>query len=118
MKVALSAKSSLPQSCTFPPLTPLQIVVTIDMRFEWDEVKRRANIGKHGIDFVDAPQVFADAFVVMEDVRFDYGESRFLALGLLHGIVVVVAYATAVGAVTRVISMSTRTSHEAAMNFD
>ncbi len=29
------------------------------MRFTWDERKRRANIRKHGIDFVDAVEIFA-----------------------------------------------------------
>jgi uncharacterized DUF497 family protein len=28
------------------------------MRFEWDDVKRRANIAKHGIDFIGAQEAF------------------------------------------------------------
>jgi hypothetical protein len=32
------------------------------VEFEWDEAKRRANILKHGIDFVDAIEVFAGFF--------------------------------------------------------
>jgi len=28
------------------------------MRFEWDENKNRINISKHGIDFVDAIDIF------------------------------------------------------------
>lgn len=28
------------------------------MRFEWDEQKRRSNIGKHGLDFEDVEEVF------------------------------------------------------------
>ena len=28
--------------------------------FEWDEGKREANLVKHGVDFVDAVEVFAD----------------------------------------------------------
>jgi uncharacterized DUF497 family protein len=28
--------------------------------FEWDENKRRANLGKHGIDFIDSMRVFSD----------------------------------------------------------
>jgi len=28
------------------------------MEFEWDNTKRKLNIKKHGIDFVDAPTVF------------------------------------------------------------
>ncbi len=31
------------------------------MRFEWDENKRRANVEKHDIDFVQAAQMLACA---------------------------------------------------------
>jgi hypothetical protein len=30
----------------------------VNMEFEWDENKRRSNIRDHGVDFVDAIQVF------------------------------------------------------------
>lgn len=30
------------------------------MDFEWDERKRRLNLEKHGVDFLDAIQVFSD----------------------------------------------------------
>ena len=33
------------------------------MMFEWDEEKRRLNLRKHGIDFVDAQSVFAEGSV-------------------------------------------------------
>ena len=29
------------------------------MRYQWDESKRRANLRKHGIDFVGIEKVFA-----------------------------------------------------------
>ena len=32
---------------------------TSPVRFEWDEAKRKANIAKHGIDFLDVPEMFA-----------------------------------------------------------
>lgn len=62
------------------------------MRFEWDEAKRRVNIRKHGIDFIDVPGVFRGVTVTIEDTRFDYGETRFITLGLLKEHVVVVAH--------------------------
>ena len=31
---------------------------TSPVRFEWDEAKRKANIAKHGIDFLDVPEMF------------------------------------------------------------
>jgi uncharacterized DUF497 family protein len=33
------------------------------MDFEWDEAKRRANILKHGVDFVDAIAMFSGRFI-------------------------------------------------------
>ena len=63
-----------------------------DMSYEWDERKRRANVRKHGIDFIDVPEVFDDNVVIFPDERFDYGEPRFIALGILKSLVVVVAF--------------------------
>ena len=62
------------------------------VRFEWDEGKRRANVRKHGIDFVDVEAVFAGTIVTVVDDRFHYDEERFVTLGLLNGRVVVVAH--------------------------
>ena len=57
------------------------------MKFEWDEAKRQTNITKHGIDFVDLPPLFDSLTVLEVDDRFDYGETRFITLGMLNGIV-------------------------------
>lgn len=62
------------------------------MRFEWNEIKRRINIRKHGIDFADIPRVFDGLTITIEDTRFDYGEARCITLGLLNGRVVVIAH--------------------------
>jgi uncharacterized DUF497 family protein len=51
------------------------------MDSEWDEAKRHANILKHGIDFVDAIEIFARQFIETEDRRRDYGEQRYRAVG-------------------------------------
>jgi uncharacterized protein len=40
------------------------------MEFEWDEAKRLANLDKHGIDFVDIPEVFEGDIVTVEDDRY------------------------------------------------
>jgi uncharacterized DUF497 family protein len=60
--------------------------------FEWSEEKRRANLSKHGVDFEWAALVFAGPLLVVEDVRQDYGERRFRALGEVDGEVFVVIY--------------------------
>lgn len=40
--------------------------------FTWDEAKRRANLCKHGIDFVDAPKIFQGLTFTAEDDRETY----------------------------------------------
>jgi hypothetical protein len=62
------------------------------MRFEWDEKKHRTNFTKHGLDFRDAAKVFQGVTVTAEDNRQDYGESRFISLGQLDDILVVIVY--------------------------
>ena len=73
------------------------------MRFEWDEAKRRLNIRRHGIDFVDVMKVFDVETVTLVDDRYEYGETRFLTLGLLNGIVFAISH-TETDEVIRIIS--------------
>ncbi len=73
------------------------------MEFEWDENKRQSNLSKHGIDFVRAASIFSSPILEKEDNRYDYGESRFIALGETNGIVLFVVY-TMRGSVYRIIS--------------
>ena len=61
------------------------------MLFEWDDKKRFLNLEKHNIDFADVIQLFKNPYLVKEDKRKDYGEKRWIALGIVkNGIVVVV----------------------------
>ena len=53
------------------------------MRLEWDEAKRAANLAKHGIDFLLAEQFDFEGAKIGPDARRDYGEPRFIALGLI-----------------------------------
>jgi len=62
------------------------------MSFEWDEKKRRVNIIKHGIDFFDVKELFDSDTVTIPDERIDYGENRFIVIGILKYMVVVVVY--------------------------
>ena len=87
------------------------------MLFEWDEAKRRSNIQKHGIDFIGIEGVFAGTTVTILDDRYDYGESRFVTLGLLNGRVVVIAH-TETAEVIRVISVRKATKNEEANYFE
>jgi uncharacterized DUF497 family protein len=59
--------------------------------FELDETKRRANILKHGVDPIEAAEIFAYFFISRIDRRTDYGEVRFAALGYVGEIAYVVS---------------------------
>lgn len=81
------------------------------MRFEWDEAKRESNTLKHGIDFIDVEEVFEGETLTLLDDRFDYGEKRFITLGLLDGRVVVIAH-TETDEVIRIISARKASKNE------
>jgi uncharacterized protein len=74
------------------------------MYFAWDEQKRRTNLSKHGLDFADAHRVFNDDALVVKDERLEYGEDRYILLGLLSERLIVVVF-TVRDEVVRVISM-------------
>ena len=80
-------------------------------QYQWDEHKRLSNACKHGIDFRDAVAVFEGNTVLMEDERFNYGERRFVSLGLLRGRVIVVVHTEQAG-VTCIISARKATKYE------
>jgi uncharacterized DUF497 family protein len=84
--------------------------------FTWDEAKRRANLRKHGIDFVDAPKIFQGLTFTADDDREAYGERRFLTLGLLEDQVVSVAHTERRDGI-RIISIRKATKYEARFYF-
>lgn len=62
------------------------------MTFEWDENKNRQNIRKHGIDFADVVSLFEHPMVVGLDERVNYGEERWVGLGMLGMVLAVVVF--------------------------
>jgi len=62
------------------------------MAIEWDERKRQSNLEDHGVDFADAALIFENPVLDAEDVRADYGERRYRALGEADGEFFMVAY--------------------------
>lgn len=74
------------------------------MQSTWHEPKRQANLKKHGVDFADAERVFTGPTFTFEDDREDYGEQRWVTLGLL-GMKVIVIVHTETDDEIRVISM-------------
>jgi uncharacterized protein len=50
--------------------------------FEWDPSKRESNLQKHGIDFIGVPEIYDHPVLEVLDARKDYGEERWLVLGM------------------------------------
>jgi uncharacterized DUF497 family protein len=64
------------------------------LQFEWHGAKAEANLQAHGVSFDLAKTVFKDPFAVERlDDREDYGEARFVLIGMAEGnVVLFVAY--------------------------
>jgi hypothetical protein len=74
------------------------------MAITYDPDKRERTLRDRGLDFEDAPIVFAGLTVEVEDTRKDYGEVRLICYGQLEGRLVVVGY-TPRGADRHIFSM-------------
>ena len=83
----------------------------------WDEPKRHTNHRKHGLDFIDAEEVFEGVTYTYEDDRFAYGEQRFVTLGLLREVVVSIVH-TEHGQDIHLISMRKATKREREIYFE
>jgi len=81
------------------------------MTFEWDEAKNRANIRKHGFDFADAKEMFRDPILVRPDTREDYGEERWIGIGMTQSRIAFVAFAAEREDTIRIISLR-KADHE------
>ena len=59
--------------------------------YSFDPAKAASNKALHGVDFADARDFDWETALVVEDVRRDYGEKRYVALGMIgerarHGV--------------------------------
>jgi len=70
-----------------------------------DEEKNRENIRKHGFDFNDAWEVFESPMLEDLDTREDYGEDRWLGIGMLGNRVVFVTFTQPDPDILRIISL-------------
>ena len=76
----------------------------MDLAFEWDERKARANLRKHLVSFLTAAAVFENEMLERVDDREDYGEVRWIALGRVDAEVYRVVYTWRGEDVIRIIS--------------
>jgi uncharacterized protein len=82
------------------------------MIFEWDEKKRQANLRKHHLDFADAPDMFERPFLARPDNREDYGEERWIGIGMTRRCVALVAFAVVSQDTIRIISFRKASNEE------
>jgi uncharacterized DUF497 family protein len=64
------------------------------MGITYDPAKRAKTFKDRGLDFDDAPAVFAGMTFEVEDTRKDYGETRMICFGWLRDRMVVIGYTT------------------------
>jgi uncharacterized protein len=82
------------------------------MGFEWDESKCRANVKKHGLDFQDVMPAFDFPMLTVLDTRADYDEDRWIGIGQVRSIVVVIAFTERGTNTIRIISARKATKYE------
>jgi len=81
------------------------------MEIEYDPAKDAINRRKHGISLGEASHFDWDMAEIVEDARYDYGEQRFKATGMIGSDVYVAIYCDREGA-TRVISLRKAEKYE------
>ena len=82
------------------------------MNFVWDQRKNRANLARHGIAFEDAIRIFEGPTLEKVDDRFDYGESRVYAIGVVNGMEITLTYTDVSEIERRIVSAWRAERHE------
>jgi uncharacterized DUF497 family protein len=67
------------------------------MRFAWDRKKSDDNYRERGFDFAYASLIFDGPVLMVEDTRRDYGERRFIAIGLADQIHITLVFTDRAG---------------------
>lgn len=82
------------------------------MKYIWDRQKNETNVKKHELDFADAYKVFESPMLVDLDKREEYGEDRWIGIGLMENRVVVVVFTEPNEDTIRIISFRKATLSE------
>lgn len=82
------------------------------MTYTWDKEKNCANIRKHAIDFLDVPAMFQHPMVTLLDQRQDYGEDRWIGIGILKTLLAVVVFTEPKPDTIRIVSARKATRNE------
>ncbi len=82
------------------------------MKYIWDNEKNNINIKKHGIDFADVKEIFDYPMLTGLDTREDYNEDRWIGIGMLRNIVVVIVFSEINENTIRIVSARKATKNE------
>nr|VFJ44889.1 MAG: hypothetical protein BECKFM1743C_GA0114222_1001713 [Candidatus Kentron sp. FM]VFK11447.1 MAG: hypothetical protein BECKFM1743B_GA0114221_1018213 [Candidatus Kentron sp. FM] len=82
------------------------------MIYVWEEDKNLRNIKARGISFEDASRIFEDPTVERIDDRFEYGEVRVYAVGVVNRLEITVIYTDRDDDERRIISAWRSDPHE------
>jgi uncharacterized DUF497 family protein len=82
------------------------------MNCVWDKRKGRENVARHGIAFEDAIRIFEGPTLERVDDRFDYGETRIYAIGVVDGLEITLVYTDRSETQRRIISAWRAERHE------
>ena len=81
------------------------------MKIEFDRAKRVSTLENRGLDMAQADEIFAGNTITVEDDRMEYGEKRFITVGLLKYRMVILVW-TPRGEARRIISMRKANARE------
>lgn len=88
------------------------------MQYSYDRTKKALNLKKHGLDFDDVKLVIESGkTLTFEDTRFEYGEQRFITLGMLQDTLVVIVTSETENEI-RIISMRKADKNEQAIYYE
>jgi len=90
------------------------VTTIINVKYDWDEAKRAANLAKHGVDFALAEDFAWNGALIVPDTRRDYGEPRFLAIGPIGAGLHVLVF-TPRGETVRIIGLRKANDREVAL---
>jgi uncharacterized DUF497 family protein len=83
------------------------------MAIIFDQDKRLRTLSERGLNFARCGEIFEEPHLTIEDKRLDYGEPRYITIGMLDGRMVVFVW-TPRDADMRVISMRKANDREQA----
>ncbi|GEO43396.1 hypothetical protein SAE02_75440 [Skermanella aerolata] len=60
--------------------------------YKWDESKNQKNIKERSLSFDTAKHIWLGEVIQTQDIRKNYGEDRYIAIGEVDSVVLVVVY--------------------------